>query len=119
LGLSIVTDDRLIERVLCGEPRADWRDLLAASFDDLDACWPGGETSRAAMDRVGAVIREAMESDVQTTALVTHGCLLALALISMDDRYGFEDWQTLKCPDIFRVSARGKGTRISRWYRTK
>ncbi|MFN6461760.1 MAG: histidine phosphatase family protein [Nostoc sp. DedVER02] len=36
LSLSIETDNRLIERVLCATPLDDWRERLAESFTNLD-----------------------------------------------------------------------------------
>jgi 2,3-bisphosphoglycerate-dependent phosphoglycerate mutase len=103
-GLKIEMDDRLVERVLCGEPRSDWRELLESSFDDLDARLPGGDSSRDAMNRARDVIRDALDNAADTTSLITHGCLLTLLLKSLDERFGFANWQVLAYPDVFRVT---------------
>jgi 2,3-bisphosphoglycerate-dependent phosphoglycerate mutase len=116
-GLAIETDERLAERALCGEPRPDWRDQLRASFDDLDLCLPGGESSRAAMARGRAALDQAARPGATAVAVVTHGNLLALLLRSFDARFGFDDWAGLGNPDVFRVEL-GKTPTISRVWRS-
>src|SRR5215813_910158 len=51
LGLPIATDKRLAERVLVAGDLSEWLAALKSSFDDLDRCFPGGESCRAAMER--------------------------------------------------------------------
>lgn len=104
LRLPIDVDPRLSERVLCGDPRPDWRDLLRESFADLDRCWPGGESSQAAMDRAVAAVTEALRHGHGLTAFVSHGCLLTLLLKSFDRARGFADWERMTTPDLYRVT---------------
>jgi 2,3-bisphosphoglycerate-dependent phosphoglycerate mutase len=106
LGLAIETDERLAERVLCGEPRPDWRDRLRESFDDFDVCLAGGESSRAAGKRGGAAVEDAVRLGSLPAVLVTHGNLLALILRRFDGSFGFREWERLTNPDIFRLSLR-------------
>ena len=103
LGLPIEVDDRLAERVLCASPIADWRDRLRASFDDLDLCLEGGESSRAAMARGAAALQDALAGD-RPVVVVTHGNLLALLLQHRDGRSGFAAWEGLTNPDLFAVT---------------
>jgi 2,3-bisphosphoglycerate-dependent phosphoglycerate mutase len=114
LGIPIETDDRLAERVLCPEPLPDWRDRLRASFDDPDFCLPGGESGRTATERGVAAIQDALRRHDGSLALVTHGNLLALLLRHFDGRVGFEEWQALTNPDVFRVSIGDSAGRIHR-----
>ena len=113
-GLSIQVDERLRERVLCGGPLPQWREKLEKSFTDLDLCLPGGESSRAAMERGRAAITDIAEAERTTTAVVTHGNLLALILKSFDDAAGFAQWQGLTSPDVYRVEYREHATRVER-----
>jgi len=103
-GLTIHTDDRLVERALCAGTLPDWRDRLAETFEDLDLRLQGGETSRAAMARASAVVNEAISGACHTIILVTHGNLLTLLLKHFDGAFGFEDWQRMTNPDVYKVA---------------
>ena len=105
-GLPLETDDRLCERVLSGAPREDWRALLRASFADPGVAAPGSESGRAAADRALAVLAAARRHPARSTVLVTHGNLLALLLGQIDPRFGFEAWERLTNPDVFRLRLR-------------
>lgn len=102
-GIAIETDDRLGERVLSPDPLPDWMERLEASFDDPDAKLPGGESSREAMERGMAVIRECRQRPESSIVVVTHGNLMALILKACDDRYGYEDWKKLANPDVYEL----------------
>ena len=103
LGLIVEVDERLAERVLCRRPITDWRDRLRASFDDLDLCLEGGESSRAAMARGAAALQDALAGD-RPVVVVTHGNLLALLLRHLDGTSGFLAWEGLSNPDVFSIS---------------
>jgi 2,3-bisphosphoglycerate-dependent phosphoglycerate mutase len=104
LGLPVEIDDRLCERTLTVVPRLDWLEQLRASFDDLDLCLEGGESSRTAMERANAVVEEVRRYPARTTVLVTHGNLMTLLLRTFDARFGFDEWRRLTNPDVFRVT---------------
>ncbi|MEK0314841.1 histidine phosphatase family protein [Cohnella sp. 56] len=104
IGMEVVLDDRLSERVLSSGSDPDWRDRLRHTFDDLDICYEGGESSRAAMSRAIRVVLEALERDKQNIVLVSHGNLIALLLKHFDDRIGFEEWEALSNPDVFHLA---------------
>ncbi|WP_445636954.1 Fructose-2,6-bisphosphatase [Nostoc sp. DSM 114161] len=114
LGLSVETDNRLAERVLCATPLADWRERLAESFINLDLCLDGGESSRDAMARGIAVIDEALQQKAETIAIVTHGNLMALILKHFDDGIGYAEWQQLSNPDVYRLQFVNSGTHLER-----
>jgi 2,3-bisphosphoglycerate-dependent phosphoglycerate mutase len=102
-GLSVEVDVRLVERVLCSDPSADWQELLRASFENLDLSFEGGESSRTAMQRAVAVITEIQRHSAQRTLLVTHGNLMALLLKNFDDSIGFPQWRALSNPDVYSI----------------
>ncbi|MCW5316844.1 histidine phosphatase family protein [Nostoc sp. KVJ3] len=112
LGLSIETDNRLIERVLCTTPLNDWRERLAESFTNLDLYLDGGESSRIAMARGIAVIDEILQQETNTIAIVTHGNLMALILKHFDDRIGYAEWEKLSNPDVYRVQFFNSETQV-------
>lgn len=101
--LTIKTDPRLSERILSPVPCVDWLDLLQLSFDDMNFCVEGGESSRIAMIRGVSVIEERLENS-HSTVLVTHGNLLSLMLHYYDSRYGYETWFHMTNPDVYRIT---------------
>ena len=113
LGLTVELDDRFVERVLCGTPIPDWRARLRASFDDLDLCLDGGESSRAAMARGAAALRDAL-AGARPVVVVTHGNLLALLLRHLDGQSGFAAWEALTNPDVFAVTTSPAAARVER-----
>jgi 2,3-bisphosphoglycerate-dependent phosphoglycerate mutase len=117
LGIEVEVDARLCERVLSTAPRPDWRERLRESFEDLDLCLEGGESSRAAMARAVAVVDELRQRSARTTAIVSHGNLLTLLLRHFDERFGFDAWQRLTNPDVFRVSLSERTALVDRIWR--
>ncbi len=103
LSLPITIDGRLAERILSTAELLDWQAALRATFDDLDRCFEGGESSRTAMQRGAAVVRENELHSATVTLLVTHGNLMTLLLKHFDQRIGFVEWQRLTNPDVYRV----------------
>jgi 2,3-bisphosphoglycerate-dependent phosphoglycerate mutase len=114
LSLQINIDARLAERVLAVPELPDWLAALKLSFDDLDRCFAGGESSRAAMQRASEVASEAMVHSASATLLVTHGNLMTLLLKRFDDRIGFAKWQRLTNPDVYRISLSAEQAEIAR-----
>ena len=114
LGLPVEVDPRLAERVLGAGERPDWRERLRETFLDPELCLEGGELSRAAMERGAAALEEALRGGAMTTAVVTHGNLLVLLLRYFDGRFGFEAWQMLTNPDVFRVVGPPGASRVVR-----
>lgn len=103
LGMAIALDDRLTERVLSGSNHPDWRDMLRKTYDDLDLCYEGGESSNTAMKRASSVIAEALESGYNNVVIVSHGNLISLLLKHFDDRFGFKEWESLSNPDVYHL----------------
>ncbi len=114
LDLPIEMDERLAERVLSTEDLPDWLDKLRASFEDLDLCLAGGESSRTAMQRAVAVVEEILRSDARTTAVVTHGNLMTLLLRHFGARIGFPEWQRLTNPDVYQIVVQGGTSSLQR-----
>lgn len=99
--LPIQTDARLEERKLCVESLPDWMEKLRQTFDDLDMCLKGGESSRTAMKRGVEVVKEVLAQEAGTTILVSHGNLITLILKHFDERFGFNEWKEMSNPDVF------------------
>lgn len=120
LDVEIETDSRLIERTLSNAALPDWLTCLQATFNDLDVCYAGGESSRAATARAVAAVEDILARESQITALVSHGNLSTLLLKYFDDRFGFEEWKKMSNPDVFCVEIGDAETRVERiWQEDK
>jgi 2,3-bisphosphoglycerate-dependent phosphoglycerate mutase len=103
-NLAVTTDERLSERVLSGEQREDWLTCLQRTFDDPELCYPGGESSRTATMRILHVLETLLISENKTFVLCTHGNLISLLLRYYDLEFGFEQWNHLSNPDVYRLT---------------
>lgn len=112
--LNIEEDQRLVERVLCGVPREDWFERLRDTFDDLSLEFEGGESSLTAMNRANSLLTEILTAEHKEIVLVSHGCLLALLMKSVDDRFGFSDWERLSNPDVFKLTCHTEARELVR-----
>lgn len=104
LNLPVVFDHRLTERVLSGSNHTDWRERLRRTYDELDLCYEGGESSNTAMSRAAAVVREVLDGGYNHAVIVSHGNLISLLLKYFDDRIGFAEWEALSNPDVYLLS---------------
>jgi 2,3-bisphosphoglycerate-dependent phosphoglycerate mutase len=103
IGVKVVMDERLTERVLSGRNEPAWREMLRRTYDDLDLCYEGGESSRTAMHRAVHVVEEVLQNSSQNAVIVSHGNLVSLLLKHYDDRIGFREWEALSNPDVYQL----------------
>lgn len=106
LALPVVVDRRLNERTLSPRPVPNWRDIVRDSFVDPDLRVPGGESANHVLLRAQGCLDEVLQYGYETPAAVTHGNLLSLVLYSVDAAFGFDGWQMLTNPDVYRLQFR-------------
>lgn len=116
LNIEIKLDERLIEAALSTKDDADWLDKLRETFSDFELSFEGGESSQVATDRAIAAINEALLLATDPIVVVTHGRLLTLILKHFDSRYGFEEWQNLTTPDVFRLVIKENQSQVDRMW---
>jgi 2,3-bisphosphoglycerate-dependent phosphoglycerate mutase len=114
LGVEITLDERLTERVLSGQNHPDWLNMLRQTFDDVDLCFEGGESSHTAMQRAIPVVTEVLTSNSKNAVLVSHGNLISLLLKHFDDRVGFAEWESMSNPDVYHLAFLGEKPTIHR-----
>ncbi|MGH8194305.1 MAG: histidine phosphatase family protein [Woeseiaceae bacterium] len=105
-GLPVHVDERLAERRLSPEPIDNWRDYVRRSFEDPDSRAPGGESGRETLVRSWAAIESVMTAEHRLPAIVSHGQLLGLVLHSIDGRFGFAGWESLRNPDAYLLEGK-------------
>ncbi|MFP3389057.1 histidine phosphatase family protein [Brevibacillus sp. SIMBA_040] len=113
-SIPIELDQRLEERVLSSQHMDDWLDRLRDTFQDLSLCYEGGESSLTAMQRASKVVDELLITEDQHIVIVSHGGLLSLLLKSVDDRFGFSEWQQMSNPDVFFLTCTDTERHIKR-----
>jgi 2,3-bisphosphoglycerate-dependent phosphoglycerate mutase len=114
LNIEIKSDERLIEAALSTIDYSDWLDKLRETFSDFELSFEEGESSRAATTRAIAAVNDALLSDTDSIVVVTHGRLLTLILKHFDSNYGFEEWQNLTTPDVFRIEIKESVSQVDR-----
>lgn len=115
LRLPIETDPRLQERVLSDSHLPNWRENLRQTFEQLDLRFPGGESSREAMQRASAAVHDVLrKTPTGAIAIVSHGNLSTLLLKQFDATIGFSTWEYMTTPDVFGLHLGETGTRITR-----
>lgn len=104
-GLPVRVDERLQERVLSAIPLSDQeeRDRLKRAYDDPDLRYEGGETSREAASRALSCIADHLFSGKRNIAFVTHGHVMSLILRNYNPAFGYESWERLTYPDVYRL----------------
>ncbi len=105
LGVGIVEVADLRERTLSEVPVDNWKAALKRSWEDFSFSCPGGESSGTAQKRVVSACRDLAGRHSQgAVVLATHGNLLALLMNHYDPAVGFDRWNALSSPDIYRVN---------------
>jgi 2,3-bisphosphoglycerate-dependent phosphoglycerate mutase len=112
--LAVGIDERLRERGVVHDAGGGWREVVRASFGDLDHPAPGWEPARAAQARGLAAIDFDLRVGHGLTALATHGQLMSLVLHSIDPAFGFDGWQALSNPDVYLVERTPSGAHAFR-----
>lgn len=117
-NINIHLDERLSERLLSTIDLPNWLELYRRTFDELDLCFEGGESSRATMDRAVSLVHEVLETGDNRICFVTHGGLTSMLLKYYNNQFHFEDWQKMSNPDVFRICfVEGVSPRVERIWR--
>ncbi len=104
LDVTIEYDERLIEKKLSDIPLEDWKEKLKKSFEDMDIKYNWWESSKEAKARGVSVIKEVIGDNNDTTAIITHWALMILILQHFDTNIWYDEWKSLKNPDIYKIS---------------
>ena len=100
-SIDVQIDDRLAERVLSSLSMPNWLDKLNETFNDMELKLIGGESSVEAQERILEVINDILTTGLENTIIVTHGNIMSLLLNYYDSNFVFEQWKSLRNPDVF------------------
>jgi 2,3-bisphosphoglycerate-dependent phosphoglycerate mutase len=109
LNKPIIEFEELRERPIKGlNYKLTEQELLAGieqSFEDIDFCLEGGETTREAQNRAIPILEKLLtEYAGQKIAIGTHGNIMTIILKYYDNRYGYTFWKQTSQPDIYRLA---------------
>lgn len=108
LALPIRVAPGLRERRLAGTLIDDFRAALLQGFTDHDHCLPGGESLRACRERMTEVVTEvSRQHQGGTIAMCSHGVAITAFLSGLDPSLGYEFWQAIGNPHLFRIEVAG------------
>ncbi|MDX8365336.1 histidine phosphatase family protein [Cytobacillus sp. IB215665] len=113
-NVTVEVDQRLTERILSEENLADWLEKLKRTYDNLDAKYKGGESSREAMNRISCVVNEIFNSHFESTIIVTHGNIMSLLLKKYNHHFGFDEWKSLSNPDVYLLTSKDRAISVKR-----
>jgi 2,3-bisphosphoglycerate-dependent phosphoglycerate mutase len=109
LNKPIIEFEELRERSIKGlYYKLTEQELLAGielSFEDIDFCLEGGETTSEAQNRAIPILENLLiEYAGQKIAIGTHGNIMTIILKYYDNSYGYAFWQQTSKPDIYRLT---------------
>lgn len=117
LAIHIEEDSRLAERQMSSQRFDDWLLKVEDTFLDLNLSYEDGETSNDAMQRVCEVVKEL--PDKSHTVVVTHSLLLVLLFRCYNDRVGFDEWQDIQHPDVYKMTITDAGAEVTHLWQEK
>ena len=111
LGMQILVEPDLKERVLGEEKFEDFFGAVEATWRDPSFSYPGGESSAEAQKRGLAIVKGLQaKSMAKVIVLSTHGNLMALILQGFDPSVDYYFWKSMTMPDIYLLKIGRKPT---------
>ena len=101
--IEIVEDFK--ERLLSQEPVENFSLAIAKVWADYDFSWEGGESNNIAQKRGVHAALQVLENNAGKNIVIgMHGNIMVLIMNYFDSSYGFEFWNELEMPDIYKLS---------------
>ena len=106
LGLDIITDERLRERIIGKRAESDFLDYARHQWEDFGYKAPGGESLAEVQERNIAALSPVIRShESENIAVATHGTALSAIINYYDSNFGFDDFLGIinTMPYILRI----------------
>jgi 2,3-bisphosphoglycerate-dependent phosphoglycerate mutase len=116
-GLPVTVMDDLRERLVTSESGPPTDEVWRKSWEDFNFCSPGGESSLAAQARMCRAVRQIAADAKGTTAIFTHGNVIALFLNALSTAFGCEQAERLRNPDIVKLEWKDEAFSWDCYYR--
>ena len=108
LGMGLESREELAESGFNRSWTDDFSALVQSHWDDFDYCRADCESHRNCQTRFVAALVELARARGGNTLVCSGGQAIGLALQSIDDGFGFEDWAEIRTPDLFRLAWDGE-----------
>ena len=102
-ALQVVVVDDLREHLLTNEGGPPSEEVWRRSWEDFSFCLAGCETSLVAQARICRAIRDIMRTAKGTSAVFTHGNVIALFLNALTSTVGRKEAEGLTNPDVLKI----------------
>jgi 2,3-bisphosphoglycerate-dependent phosphoglycerate mutase len=108
-GKTILIEEDFKERQLAEGPVENFDAAIQKVWENPSFSWKGGESNLIAQQRgVRAVLKLLDTYEGKNLVIGTHGNIMVLIINYFDETYGYEFWQKLDMPDIYRLTFNGK-----------
>ncbi len=108
-GLAIQETAAVQERLLAPGELPDFRQAVRYVWKHPDENPYGGESNVTAQRRIVLEIKRLLEHHQnQTIVIGTHGNIMVLLMQYFDPEYGYDFWNTLKMPAVYKMTFKAK-----------
>jgi 2,3-bisphosphoglycerate-dependent phosphoglycerate mutase len=105
LRLHIEIDDGFRERKLADSMVDNFNEVLLRYWENFDFSLSGGETGDFAQERgVKSLMNTLNKYRGGNIVIGTHGNIMVLIMNYYDKKYGYDFWNSLSMPDIYKLS---------------
>ncbi|WP_316571605.1 histidine phosphatase family protein [Neobacillus sp. YIM B06451] len=108
LGTEVIPIEGFRERLLTDQPVADFSAAIKKVWEDDTFSLEGGESNKDAQKRGVDALMHVLDTYCgENIAVGTHGNIMVLIMKYFNNDYGFEFWNNLDMPDIYKLTFDG------------
>lgn len=105
IGKEVIIEDGFKERKLSEKPVDYFNLAITKVWDHPTFSWEGGESNVMAQKRgVKSMLQVLERFEGKNIAVGTHGNIMVLIMNNFDKKYGFNFWEGLSMPDIYKLT---------------
>ncbi|WP_417897741.1 histidine phosphatase family protein [Bacillus haimaensis] len=102
---EVIMENAFKERQLSSGPVEDFQLAITKVWQEPSFCWEGGESNVVAQKRgVESTLKVLERYEGKNIVIGTHGNIMVLIMNYFDNNYGFDFWNELNMPDIYKLS---------------
>ncbi|MBC5637282.1 histidine phosphatase family protein [Ornithinibacillus sp. BX22] len=105
LRVNVLIEDRFKERRLAKKPVADFTHAITKVWENDSFFFKGGESNKMAQQRgIQGLMKVIEDHPGKNIVIGTHGNIMVLMMNYFNEAYGFQFWQELDMPDIYKLT---------------
>lgn len=107
-GIKIELNEELRERKVANGHIDDFDGFVKRQWENFDYKLEDGESLSETKERgIGALNEILNQCENETVVIGTHGTILSVLLNHYDPSFGYEDWEAMKMPSIYKLEFNG------------